>query len=156
MLLTCPRERQSKPELIVRETLEAKGYTVVSAVGKHDGAFEAWQGKKGIDGIFKDPQGNYVIVESKTTGGKKPTDPEGCVAKLCSTKENGRQMSRTWIENNLKDSVPDPAEREEILRAIENKEIKKVYAQTDANGTTFHEIIDVGKDGAKLGGQLNL
>lgn len=147
-----------KGELIVRETLEAKGYTVVSAVGKHDGAFEAWQGKKGIDGIFKDPQGNYVIVESKTTGGIKPSDPEGCVAKLCQTQNNGRQMSREWIENNLKDSVPDPAEREAILEAIKKGEVKKVYAQTDANGTTFHEVIDVAGDrkAVKLGGQLHL
>lgn len=125
-------------------------------IEKHDDTFEFWQGKRGIDGIFKDPQGNYVIVESKTTGGIKPSNPEGCVAKLCSTKENGRQMSNDWIKANIEKSVSDPAERAAILRAIDNKEIKKIYAQTDANGTTFHEILGVGEDGAKLGGQLHL
>lgn len=134
----------------------AKGYTVVSAVGKHDGAFEAWQGKKGIDGIFKDPQGNYVIVESKTTGGKKPNDPEGCVARLCMTSENGRQMSDKWIMDHINKSDLDPAEKDAILKAINKNGIKKVYAQTDVNGTTFHEILDVDSKNVKLGGQLKL
>jgi hypothetical protein len=146
-----------KGELVVREALEAKGYTVIKAVGKHDGAYDAWKGKGGIDGIYKDKDGNYVIVESKATGGVKPSDPEGCVAGLCKLKGGERQMSREWIETRIRaDDSLSKAEQDLIIDGFENGKTKRIYAQTDDKGTTFHEVIDRNgfKNDAEIGTEL--
>lgn len=84
-----------------------------------DDAFRAWDGQTGIDGIYRDARGNYVIVESKATGGVKASDPQGCVARLCPTND-GRQMSDAWIEARLERLVSDPAERRRILDGLEH------------------------------------
>jgi hypothetical protein len=145
-----------KGELVVREALEAKGYTVIKAVGKHDGAYDAWKGKGGIDGIYKDKDGNYVIVESKATGGVKPSDPEGCVAGLCKLTGGERQMSTEWLLKRIKgdESIPQ-AERDAIQAAIKNGNAKRIYAQTDDAGTTFHEINSTGTKDATIGKTWN-
>ncbi len=113
-------------------------------------AYAKWDGQTGIDGIYiKD--GKYVIVESKATGGTKVSDPEGCVAKLCKT-DDGRQMSDEWIEKRLEKIVPDKAEREKILQALEDEEVTKVYAQREGKGTSYHVIKDNGSDDVTIGG----
>ncbi|MCW8207134.1 hypothetical protein D8B24_08740 [Verminephrobacter aporrectodeae subsp. tuberculatae] len=113
-----------------------------------------WRGRHGIDGIYrrkvKDKDGKeyyeYILVESKATGGSKNDIPDDVVAKLDMTK-NGRQMSRKWIENHLKNMVNSKKisqnDMDDILNGLRNGSTKRVYAQTDANGTTYHEINDV-------------
>nr|WP_315400797.1 hypothetical protein [uncultured Duganella sp.] len=64
-------------------------------------AIAAWDGQTGIDGLYKDAKGNYVIVESKATRGKSNKDPSECVAKLCTMKAGERQMSDKWIKDRL-------------------------------------------------------
>ena len=157
-----------KGELVTRELLEAKGYTMVRGVdNKSDDALAKWKGQTGIDGIYKDKAGNYVIVESKATGGVNPSDPTGCVAGLCNTKADGRQMSRQWIETRIRDDKSlSKAEQDKIIDGLSGKPptTKRVYAQSDdSKGTQFFEIVDklddegkIIRNQAELGNQWNL
>ncbi|MCW5220962.1 hypothetical protein D5041_14740 [Verminephrobacter aporrectodeae subsp. tuberculatae] len=122
-------------------------------------AIKNWRGRHGIDGIYrrkvKDKDGKeyyeYILVESKATGGSKNDIPDDVVAKLDMTKENGRQMSRKWIANHLQKMVDSKKisknEMDDILGGLDNGSTKRVYAQKDANGSTYHEIKDVMKNG---------
>jgi len=136
-----------KAEVLIREEFEAKGYTMVKgADNQSDDALAKWKGQKGIDAIFKDKDGNYVIVESKATGGVNPSDPEGCVAGLCNTKNDGRQMSKTWIIKRIEaDSSLTKTEQDKIIKGLDAKPptTKRIYAQSDdASGTNYFEITD--------------
>jgi Pretoxin HINT domain len=141
-----PKERGYRGELYTAVELEGKGYSRVGNTfdpAKYpdtDAAFKAWDGQTGIDGIFKNSKGEYVIVESKTTGGVKKADPAGCVDKLCNTAD-GRQMSMDWIDARLDAIVTDPAERARIRAGLASGTVKRVYAQTDSSGTTYNEIV---------------
>jgi hypothetical protein len=115
--------------------------------------FAKWYGSKGIDGIYKDADGNYIIIESKAIGGAKPDDPAGCKGKLCMTKNSGRQLSKKWTEERLKDLVTDPEELAKITDALNKGKVKRIYAQTDAEGTTYHHVIDESPTEVKLGEQ---
>ncbi|ABM56047.1 hypothetical protein Veis_0256 [Verminephrobacter eiseniae EF01-2] len=131
-------------------------------------AFKAWHGRTGIDGIYKvrskvrDKHGNvvkdkdgkdveevtYVIIESKATGGMKNGVLDDIVAKLTKNKKNDRQMSEAWIERNLKNMGLSAADKNAITAGLRDpKKVKRIYAQTDAEGTTYHEIRGIGKDG---------
>ncbi|MCW8182937.1 hypothetical protein D8B29_26515, partial [Verminephrobacter eiseniae] len=122
----------------------------------------------GIDGIYKvrskvrDKHGNvvkdkdgkdveevtYVIIESKATGGMKNGVLDDIVAKLTKNKKNDRQMSEAWIERNLKNMGLSAADKNAITAGLRDpKKVKRIYAQTDAEGTTYHEIRGIGKDG---------
>ena len=68
------------------------------------------------------------------------SDPEGCVAKLCTMKTGERQMSRKWIEDRLQKMVPDKDERQKIIDGLDDGSVTRVYAQTDANGTIYNVI----------------
>jgi len=115
--------------------------------------FAKWYGSRGIDGIYKDADGNYYIIESKATGGEKPGDPEGCKAKLCMTKNSGRQLSKKWTEERLKDLVTDPVELAKITDALNSGKVKRIYAQTDVDGTSYHHVIDESPTEVKIGEQ---
>lgn len=108
-------------------------------------AYSGWRGQTGIDGIYVDKDGNYLIVESKATGGTKMGDPEDCVGSLCMTKD-GRQMSDQWINNRLEKAVPDKAERDKLMVAMSQNKVKRIYAQTDKDGTIYNEILGVAGD----------
>jgi hypothetical protein len=108
-----------------------------------ESTYKAWVGSKGIDGIYVDKKGNYVIVESKATGGIKPGDPSGCVKELCLMKNGERQMSEAWLEDRLKTMVPDKTERDKIIAGLATGKTKKIYAKTDEFGTAYNEIDDV-------------
>lgn len=115
--------------------------------------FAHWYGRKGIDGIYKDADGNYYIIESKAMGGKKPDDPQDCVAKLCMTKNSGRQLSDDWLKDRLESLVDDPEELAKIKAALAQGKVKKIYAQTDGAGTTYHHVVDLLPSDVKLGVQ---
>lgn len=116
-----------------------------------DQAFKAWDGQAGIDGIYKDKNGNYVIIESKATGGVKKSDPEGCYDNLCTVKNGDRQMSDAWLNSRIDRLVPDPEEAKKIKASLEAKAVKKVYALTDEKGTSYHEIRDISSTDVKVG-----
>ena len=106
-------------------------------------AYSEWAGQTGIDGMYKDAKGNYVIIESKATGGAKPIDPT-CKEKLCTTVGKDRQMSEAWLDDGRLDKLfKTPAERAAYDAAKANGKVKKVYAVTDENGTKYFEIDDV-------------
>jgi hypothetical protein len=153
-----PKEKGFRAEREIYEELKAKGYEPVGNSFKAEGKppeelFKDWDGQTGIDGLYKDKNGNYVIIESKATGGVKKADPTGCVEKLCKMKTQERQMSDKWIQDRLEKMVPDAGERKKILEGLEANDgtVKKVYAQTDANGTTYHGIDNVNKTDVKIG-----
>ena len=117
-----------------------------------DAAFKEWDGQTGIDGLYKDKAGNYVIVESKATGGTKMADPDGCVAKLCTMQTGERQMSEKWIKDRLDKLEIPQAEQDKILAGMKDGSTKRIYAQTDANGTSYHEINEPTVGNVKIGG----
>lgn len=128
-------------EVKVYNDLTAKGYTPVLSVDPAKvGAFDSWKGTSGIDGIFKDKDGNYVIVESKTTGADLPKDPCGKSDKLCKLTGGEMQMSNKWISDRVK-GLPEP-HKSEILKAMEDGKLTKVYAKTEGDGTTKYFKVD--------------
>jgi hypothetical protein len=142
-----PKQRGFRAEREIFVDLRAKGY---EPVGKSfdprgmspDDAYKAWDGQTGIDGIYKDAQGNYVIVESKATGGVKKADPEGCVDKLCLMAGGERQMSNKWILDRVDSLVGEP-EATKIKNAVQGNTAKKIYAQTDQTGTTYRHVTEI-------------
>lgn len=106
-------------------------------------AYKDWSGQTGIDGMYVDAKGNYVIIESKATGGDKPTDPT-CKEKLCTVKSGARQMSDNWLDDGrLNKLFKTQAEKDAFLAARASGKVKKVYAVTDETGTNYFEIDDV-------------
>lgn len=154
-----PKQKGFRAEREVFVDLLSKGY---EPVGKSfdprgmspEDAYKAWDGQTGIDGIYKDKNGNYVILESKATGGTKNADPQGCKDKLCMV-SGGRQMSQVWVDARIDALVTDPIERKAIrdgLRPPGNGTVKKVYALTDGNGRSYHLIDDMpGGTDVKIG-----
>ena len=137
------------------------------------------RGQNGLDGVFRrvDEDGNveYVIVESKTTGGLQRPDDRVCgsVDRLCTTTNGDRQLSQDYVENRLVDEV-GAEEASRINRAIEdpdsvsNVRVTRVFARTDvgADGqpqTRLFEVNDVeNPDGTintqevRIGNQIDL
>lgn len=116
-----------------------------------DDAFKAWDGQTGIDGIYKDKNGNYIIIESKATGGTKKADPEGCVDRLCTLSGGERQMSNQWIRERIDKLVTDPVEAKIIRDSLALGKVKRVYAVTDEKGTSYNEITSSGDTDARIG-----
>lgn len=154
--LLSPTQKGFFGELKTRELLEAKGYSPVLAVGKNDGAFDAWRGQTGIDAIYKDKSGNYVIVESKATGGVKPTDPCGTKGDLCTVKSGERQMSDVWLRQRINELTAPPLAQADLdkLKVEAMKDpmtLQKVLARTDKEGnTSFHQINNKGMTGTDV------
>ena len=151
-----PHERGFRGEYDVFKQLLDKGMQPVGKSFDPRGKdpqelFAKWYGSRGIDGIYKDADGNYIIIESKAMDGEKPGDPEGCKAKLCMTKNSGRQLSKNWVNERLKDLVDDPDELAKIQAAMKEGKVKKIYAQTDHKGTTYHEVVDLFDYDVELG-----
>ncbi|WP_236610742.1 polymorphic toxin-type HINT domain-containing protein [Verminephrobacter aporrectodeae] len=158
-----PHEKGFKWEVEVFEHMTTAGYEPMKGslnpVGKTpQEAFSEWSGKQDIDGRYrrstgiKDKDGDYiyeyVLVESKATGGAKNGIPDDTVAKLTMTKNTGRQMSTKWVSNHLDKSVEkgemSDKERNAIISGLKSGGLtKRIYAQKDANGSTYHEIKDV-------------
>ncbi|MDY0977221.1 polymorphic toxin-type HINT domain-containing protein [Massilia sp. CFBP9012] len=155
-----PKEKGYRGEREVFIDLLAKGY---EPVGKSfdprgmspDDAFKAWDGQTGIDGIYKDKNGNYVIIESKATGGTKKADPEGCVDRLCTVKSGARQMSNEWLQDRIDGLIDDPAEAQKIKNLVAANRVKKVYALTDEKGTSYNEITNNGNRDVEIGKKWN-
>lgn len=139
------KEKGFRAELEVAALLDANGYKPVGGtfdIKRYpdvDSGFAAWDGQTGIDGIYKNAKGEYVIIESKGKGTAVKDDPSGCVDKLCNTND-GRQLSLDWTVARLEKLIPDPVERARVERGLRNGTVKRVYAQTDENGTVFHEV----------------
>lgn len=106
--------------------------------------FNLQDGKQGIDGIYKDKNGNYVLIESKATGGTKKEAPNGTKERLTETK-NGTQMSPQWIDNHLSTMVNNgeisATEKIKIMDGLKNGSTRRIYAQTDVKGTSYHEVV---------------
>ena len=151
---------------------EQKGYTPVGATlntrdiknrNDFDKAQRKWDGQQGIDGIYRDKDGNYVIVESKATGKLFANDPGGTKGKLTKP-QSGRQLSDDWITGNIqkltkpgKNGEPpklSKKEAKEILKQLGNGKLKRVLARTDERGTTFHEVNRINGDEAVVGGEF--
>jgi hypothetical protein len=143
---------------VYNDFINANYKPIVSVDPKAVGAFEKWRGTTGVDGIFKDKNGNYVIVESKTTGAEKPKDPCGSQDKLCKLTGGETQMSNKWIFDRV-NSMPEP-DRSAILSQMNNGTLTRVYAKTEGDGTTKYFKIDSDPPGstsrndttAKVGG----
>src|SRR6218665_789010 len=101
--------------------------------------------------VFKCHDKNYILINSKAVGGSTNGVPDDTVQKLTRDKNGVRQMSSKWIENNLRIMVNEgetsKEEKQEIMAGLKNGATKRIYAQTDANGTTYHVIEDVMKEG---------
>lgn len=151
-----PHERGFRGEYDVFKQLLDKGMQPVGKSFDPRGKdpqelFAKWYGSRGIDGIYKDADGNYIIIESKAMDGEKPGDPEGCKAKLCMTKNSGRQLSKNWVNERLKDLVDDPDELAKIKAAMKDGKVQRIYAQTDHKGTTYHHVVDLSNNDVELG-----
>lgn len=133
------------------------GYSPVLAVGKNDGGFEAWRGQTGIDAIYKDQNGNFVIVESKATGGVKPNDPCGTKGDLCTVKSGERQMSDVWLRQRINELTAPPLAQADLKKLQDEAKkdpmtVQKVLSRTDKDGdTSFHQINNKGKEDVVIG-----
>ena len=141
------KEKGFRAEMETAARLEMKGYKRVgetfdpSKYPDTAAAIKAWDGQRGIDGIFVNAKGEYIFVESKGKGVTVKDEVAGCVDRLCPTKDHGRQMSEQWINDNLAKIVPNDAERTKIANGLRDGKIKRVYAQTDGGTTVFNEIL---------------
>lgn len=112
------------------------------------------------DAIYKDKNGNFVIVESKATGGEKPNDPCGTKGDLCVVSD-GRQMSNDWLRariNALKVPPLTPAEKQKLTQdfAKNPSPVQKVLSRTDKDGnTSFNQIISKGEKDVVVGTTWN-
>ncbi len=151
------KEKGFRGEVVMFEDLTKAGYQPVGGtknldpkLKSPDEAFKSWNGQTGLDGIFK-KDGKYVIVESKATGGEKNGVPDNTVEKLTGTKKNGRQLSDAWIDNHLENMVRkgeiSSTEKDAIMGGLKSGSTKRVYVQTDANGTSYHEVRGGDKNG---------
>jgi len=153
-----PKEKGFRGEVSVYDELTEGGYKTVGnsfdpkSKNLND-AFADWDGQTGIDGIYRDANGRYFIVESKATGGTKKADPDGCVDKLCIMATGERQMSKKWIIARLEKAVPDAVERQKIIDGLENQDgsVTRLYAQTDAHGTSYNVINEFEPDKVTIG-----
>ncbi|MEF7615653.1 polymorphic toxin-type HINT domain-containing protein [Aquincola sp. MAHUQ-54] len=140
-------------ELEVAALLEAKGYTPVGKTFNIrdypdvETAFRSWDGQTGIDGIYKNARGEYIIIESKGKGTFVKDEVEGCRDRLCGTQLDGRQLSMVWTQRRLEKLIPDVGERRRIQFGLQNNSVKRIYAQTDGNRTIFHEVLTPLKNG---------
>ena len=153
-----PKEKGFRGEVSVYDELTEGGYKTVGnsfdpGSKNLNDAFADWDGQTGIDGIYRDANGRYFIVESKATGGTKKADPDGCVDKLCIMVTGERQMSKKWIIARLEKAVPDAVERQKIIDGLENQDgsVTRLYAQTDANGTSYNVINELEPDKVTIG-----
>src|SRR6218665_594218 len=101
--------------------------------------------------VFKYEGRNYAVDKTKAVGGSTNGVPDDSVQKLTMDKDGVRQMTSEWIENNLRIMVNDgeisKEAMQEIMAGLKDGATKRIYAQTDANGTTYHVIEDVMKEG---------
>jgi len=142
-----PLERGMRGEWEVAERLIGAGYKPVGNTQKFIGrnaqdVYQEWVGQRGIDGIYKNEKGEFVIIESKAKNGAKPEDLDGCVDRLCKVKDGERQLSDKWIRDRVDTMFDDPNEREAFLKALDRNKVTKIYAQTDELGTSFHKVKD--------------
>src|SRR6218665_4124561 len=94
--------------------------------------------------VFKYEGKNYAVVKSKAVRGSTNGVPDDTVQKLTMDKDGVRQMSSEWIENHLRimenDGEISKEAMQEIMDGLKDGATKRIYAQTDANGTTYHVI----------------
>lgn len=150
-------ERGFRAEYEVSNLMKGAGFEPVGGTPRFNGNplddFAAWDGQTGIDGIYKNAAGDWVIIESKVSGAVKKSDPTGCKGGLCTMVEGERQMSDKWIEERLK-KILSPAERAEYDAAKLAGKVKKAYAYTDGNGVTkTYSVVDIrpGNTDVKVG-----
>jgi RHS repeat-associated protein len=122
----------------------------------YDNYYNQWKGSNGIDGVFErtNPatgKKEYVIVESKSTGGEKPSDPCGTVDRLCLLKSGERQMSDAWVNARIDDIAGSKSQADQIKQAIKEGRTTKIYASSDENGTIFNKIDHVSATDVKIG-----
>lgn len=97
----------------------------------------------------------YVIVESKAYGDTKPASPsERGIRRV--TKKTGRQMSDKWIEARLDKMNLTSQEKADLMAGLKppgaaGVSVKRIYARTDAAGTSYFEINRDGVNEAKIG-----
>jgi hypothetical protein len=120
-----------------------------------DNAVKEREGKQDIDHLYDPPdktKWKTYAVESKTTATPVDGDPTG-VGKLTKT-ENGYQLSDKWLIGNAPKSGLNGAEREAFIKAVNEGQVRKVYALTDPNGTRFFEVESIGDTGVKIGKEI--
>ena len=107
---------------------------------------KAWDGQRGIDGIYKNAKGEYVIVESKGKGVTVKDEVCGLVDRLCMT-GTGRQLSEQWIDVNL-DKIVNKSDAKAIRDGLNkgNGSVTRIYAQTDGVTTIFNEVHSIAGD----------
>lgn len=148
-------ERGFRAEFEVSNVMKDAGFEPVGGTPRFKGNpqddFAAWDGQTGIDGIYKNADGDWVIIESKASGAVKKSDPTGCKGGMCKMVGGERQMSDDWIEPRLSKILSD-AELAEYDAAKRAGKVKKVYAYTDGKGVTkTYDVIDIGSDDVKVG-----
>jgi hypothetical protein len=155
-------EKGFRGEVIVLENLIGHKYEPVAGSFDYRGksptdAYAARAGMHTLDGVLKNPNGKYVLIESKATGGTSKSDPEGCVDRLCKLKNDDRQMSKKYILERLQATVSDPVERQKIIDGLEKDDgsVTRVYAQIDARGPIYNVITETAEDGVKIGKKWN-
>ena len=140
------KEKGLRGEMDAAAHLTLKGYTRVgntfdpSKYPDDAARMAAYDGQTGIDGIFKNDKGEYIIIESKAKGGEVKDDVVGCVDKLCKVKSGDRQLSEKWTLDRLEKLVPNKAERDKIILGLSTGKTKRIYAQTDGGKTVFNEV----------------
>jgi len=144
-------ERGFRAEYEVSVLMKRAGFEPVGGTPRFQGNplddFAAWDGQTGIDGIYKNAAGDWVIIESKASGATKKSDPTGCKAGMCTMVGGERQMSNEWIEARL-GKILSAKELADYRAAQAAGKVKKAYAYTDGNGVTkTYGVTEVGTDG---------
>jgi len=112
-------------EKVAHDKMLKKGY---KPVGNTDGIYKP--GRQGIDGIYKDPQGNYIITEAKYGSGKLGETADGL------------QMSDTWLNDRRLIDKVGLEEADAIRQAINNGNVEKWLIQIGEDGSTSMVKLD--------------
>jgi len=131
-------------ELRTTAALVARGFTplgntqnlnnVGDSVEDLQAAAAAFQGRNGIDGIFRGPDGRFYITESKTS----TVDGDGQA--LSATLRDGDQLSNEWIRNRIAMSGLSVSDQMALARALDRNEVVRLVARSNQiQGTRFFE-----------------
>lgn len=98
----------------------------------------------GIDGVYENasPPPKYIISDSKYVADDAYTSPTKAPG-LSTTKNNGKQLSDTWVNNNLDSAVDEDIAdliRSEMKQNPSN--VQSVVSKVDKNKNVTHYLVD--------------
>jgi hypothetical protein len=123
-------EKGNFGEMCTDKDLRDKGYVRISKDIVTD---VSESGRKGIDGVYENPNGNprFLIVDSKYGS-----------SQLQET-QDGKQLSEDWINKRLDDSVgKEKADEIRLERVFNPDNVGVVIAHVDKNGNVTYEAVD--------------